>query len=106
MNLLFTTIEGVEIGREKRISKVKKAIEDRKKLKKELEERFRELCALANAIRHSNPVKARVLDHRGITLANEAYRMKNEDRQPMTYDQIRRSALLGKCALLVDGEKK
>ncbi len=105
MILDLQVVAGVEIGHEEKINKVLKAIEDRKKARKDLEKRAKELRALADIYYQSNPVKARLLESRGIALANEAYRMKKEDRQSMTYDQIHKSAVLGKCALFVDREK-
>ena len=105
MTLNLKISNGIEIGHKEKIQRCRKVIEDRKKARKELVEKSHELRAMADIYRRSDPVKARLLEHRSITLADEAYRMKKEDAKPMTYEQIRRSALLGKRALLVDSEK-
>ncbi len=106
MKLNFSVTTGLEIGREEKVNKARKVISERKKVKEDLLKRAKELKAQAEACRRSDPAKSRSLEHRSILLQNEEYRMRKENEHPMTYEQLRRSALCGQCALLVDGEKK
>ena len=105
MKIKLAAAAGVEVGHEQHISKTLKAINERKKACEDLKIRSDELKTRAAMCRRSDPVKARLLDHRSIVLSNEVYRMKKENEKPMTYDEIRRSALLGECALIVDKGK-
>ena len=96
----------VEIGREERLDKVKKAISERRQLKKDLEKRSGELKAQAAMVRHRDPVKARRLEHQGIALADEAYRISKENKRSMTSTQSRRSAAMAKLTLEMDGKNR
>ncbi len=93
----------VEIGNKDYLAKMKKAIDERRQLMKALEKRSAELRAEAARIRYSDPFKARMLEHRGIVLADEAYRIRKENENPMKPAQIRRSAALAWLALEKDG---
>lgn len=96
---------GVEVGRKNRVNKAREAIRERKEAREKLLKESAELEARAEACRLTDPAKSRSLKHRSIALQNEEYRIRKENEKPMTYDQLRRSALLAQCALLVDGMK-
>ena len=106
MQLHFTTVEGLKVGRAERVEKVRKVIDRRKQARAELLKRSEELKAKAENLRRSDPAQARRLEQRAIHLANEEYRMRQENQRAMKYDQLRRSTLLAEIALLVDGAKK
>ena len=105
MKLNLTVTDGIEIGHEQKTKKVMKVIADRKQARADLLKRAAELKVRADACHRTDPKKARSLEHRSIVLQNEEYRMRKESEHGMTYEQIRKSALCGKCALLLDEMK-
>lgn len=105
MKLNLTVTTGLEVGREEKVNKARKVIAERKQAREEILKRADELKARAAACRRSDPAKARSLEHRSILLQNEEYRMRKENEHPMTYNQLRKSALSAKCALLMDEVK-